>query len=404
MPLGRSAARSRSGSGAVRAGARRRIRALALAALALAPAGCGAPTESDEPGTIDTVVGSGQTGWLEGGYGGDAGDARSARLNAPRALAFSADGTLYIADTDNNRVRSVDPDSGTVNTVAGGGSRDWAGAESATEVALPEVTDLAVDAYGDTLYIAAMLENQVAAVDLTDGSIEILAGRDDGTAIDMREREAERLRGLWWPSGVAVGPDDTLYIADSGNGRVVAVGPHRGRDTGHPDAEHIRVVAGNGAAAPDAGSWEGGTPPDGEFGDLGRLTVGDDGSVYFVDATLGLRKIDGYDHTVGPAWNPDLPRNPQALAVAPESGTLYAADGARNRVLAYVPGRRQPVVVAGTGAHGFSGDGGPARQAALDSPGGLAISAGGDLYIADTHNHRIRVVNDVAAAVGELTD
>ncbi|MDT0303144.1 NHL domain-containing protein [Streptomonospora wellingtoniae] len=404
MPLGRSVARCCSRSGAVRAGAHRRICALVLAALVLAPAGCAAPTGTGRPGTVETVVGTGKTGWIDGGYGGDAGDARSARLNAPRALAFSADGTLYIADTDNNRIRSVDPDSNTVNTVAGGGSKDWAGATSATDVALPEVTDLAVDSYGDTLYIAAMLENQVAAVDLTDGSIEILAGRDDGKATDMREREAKRLRGLWWPSGVAVGPDETLYIADSGNGRVIAVGPHRGRGTGHPHAEHIRVVAGNGAAAPDAGPWNGGTPPGGGFGELGRLAVGGDGSVYFVDATLGLRKIDGYDNTVSPAWNPDLPADPEALAVAAEGGTLYAADTARNRVLAYVPGRREPIVVAGTGTHGFSGDGGPARQAALDSPGGLAISPRGDLYIADTHNHRIRVVYDVAAAVGELTD
>ncbi|MUL43878.1 hypothetical protein FZ103_22385 [Streptomonospora sp. PA3] len=403
MAQGRSAARRGCRRRVRLRSALPRVRALLLAAALLAPAACGAPVEADERGTIGTAVGTGAPGWLQGGYSGDAGDAEAARLNAPGALAFAADGTLFIADTDNQRIRSVDPDSGTINTVAGGGSADWADAESATTAALPPVTDLAVDSYGDTLFIASMLHNQVAAVDLTHGTMQILAGRDDGAPARMRPRQMERLDGLWWPTGVDVGPDGTLYIADSGNGRVVAVGPHAARDRGRPEPAQVRVVAETPASPPGAAGGDGGTAAaeEGEFGELGPLAVDGDGSVYFVDNTAGLSKIDGYENTVSATWNPRLPPHARALAVDPEEGTLFAADPAGNRVLAFVPEQRSPIPVAGTGSHGYTGDGGPADRATLDTPSGLAMSPGGDLYIADTHNHRVRVVHDVRAIVGE---
>ncbi|QBI55064.1 NHL domain-containing protein [Streptomonospora litoralis] len=399
MPSGRPAASTRREAGVPRPGALRRIGALILLAV-LAPTGCGAPVQADGPGVIETVAGTGEPGWLGGGYSGDAGDAENARLNAPHALTFSADGTLYIADNDNNRIRSIDPDSGTINTVAGGGSKDWARAESATAAALPPVTDLAVGAYGDTLYIASMLENQVAAVDLTEGSLRILAGREDGGAADVKPRRMERLNGLWWPTGVDVGPDGTLFIADSGNGRIVAVGHHKTRGEGPPDPQHVRVVAGTGTKTPDgADGGNGGPATQASFRELGRLAVDSDGSIYFVDSPRGLRKVDGYEHTVTDAWRPRLPRRPEALAIDPRENTLFAADASGNRVLAFVPGRRSPVIVAGTGAQGFTGDGGPAARARLDSPSGVAVSPSGDLYIADTNNHRIRVVHDVRATI-----
>ncbi|GAB3444472.1 hypothetical protein GCM10027570_13850 [Streptomonospora sediminis] len=399
----------------------------------LAPIGCGAPVEAGEDGTIDTVVGTGEPGWLGGGYSGDAGAAQDARLNAPGALAFAADGTLFIADTDNNRIRSVNPDSGTINTVAGGGTRDWAQTSSATAAALPKVTDLAVDPYGHTLYIASMLENQVAAVDLAEGSLEILAGRDDGGAADLKPRQMNGVGGLWWPTGVDVGPSGTLYIADSGNGRIVAITPHQARDAGHPESDHVRVVAkvtapspapsasssrpdGSGAASGSGGASDGGDGSSSSGGDggdsragpttqtdfspLGPIAAGKDGAVYFADATAGLSKIDPDDHTVTNTWDPRLPPHPEALAVEPEDGTVLAADAANNRVLAFVPGKPRPITLAGNGMHGFAGDDGPAEQAMLDSPGGIAVSPGGDLYIADTHNHRIRVVHGIRATIG----
>src|SRR5690625_4210700 len=407
MPFGGPTARLRRGIRSMRPSLHRTW-ALALLAV-LAQTACGAPVQADEPGTIETVAGTGEPGWLGGGYSGDAGDAGDARLNAPGALAFSADGTLFVADNDNNRIRSIDPESGTINTVAGGGSKDWAQTDSATAAALPPVTDVAVDSYGDTLYIASMLENQVAVVDLTAGSIGILAGRDDGGAADLPPRRMERLNALWWPTGIDVGLDGTLYIADSGNGRIVAVGPHEGQEAGRPEPDYVRVITGagstpapgvSGGGGPDgygSGAGGGGPADSGPLRELGRVAVGGDGSVYFVDGATGLSKVDAYENTATDGWDPRLPRRPEALAMDPRRGTLFAADAAGNRVVAFVPGRRAPVVVAGTGAQDFSGDGGPAAQAALDSPSGLAVSPGGDLYISDTNNHPVRVVHDVRA-------
>ncbi|GAA4913794.1 hypothetical protein [Streptomonospora salina] len=398
MPLGPLAARFGCGTGAAHTFALLRAGALALAALTLVPS-CGTPPQAEMPGTIETVVGTGEPGWLEGGYGGDAGDANQARLNAPGALAFAADGTLYIADTDNNRIRSVNPDSGTVNTVAGGGATDWARAECATAAALPDIAGLAVSSYGDTLYAASTLQNQVVAIDPHECTIELTAGRADGSAVQLSEHETGELDGLWWPKDVAVGPDGTLYIGDSGNDRVVAVGPHEARSSGRPDSEYVRVVAGNGAPGRSGAT----TPADTGIGDLGRLDVDGEGSVFFVDGSAGLRKVDSYKNTVTADWNPRLPEDPQAIAVNPRTGRLFATDTARNLVMAYAPGSREPTVVAGTGSRGFTGDGGPADEADLDSPGGLAVSPGGDLYIADTHNHRIRMVHDVDTALDDRT-
>ncbi|MDA0567811.1 hypothetical protein LG943_26320 [Streptomonospora sp. S1-112] len=399
MPLGRAVRRLRRAVGAGRPAARGRLGALALAAaLAILPAGCALPGAQARPGALDTVAGSGATGWLHGGYSGDAGPATQARLNGPRAIALSADGTLYIADTDNNRIRSVHPESGTVNTVAGGGSENWAQADSATAVALPEVTDLAVDPFGRVLYIASMLDNQVAAVDLHTGGIEILAGRTDGAAADARDRVDSATTVLWWPSGIDVGPNGTLYIADSGNRRILAVGPDHLRYDGRLRADSVRVIAGTGAERP-AGSdgGNGGPATEATFGELGRLTVARDGTVYVVDGQRRLRSIDPYRHTIHDAWTGRLPPTPDAMAVDPREGTVYVADAATHRAMGFVPGRKEPYIVAGTGEPGFSADGTPANDALLHAPGGIALSPSGDLYLADTHNQRIRRIPDIRA-------
>ncbi|MBX9391445.1 hypothetical protein ACFPZ0_17365 [Streptomonospora nanhaiensis] len=399
MPLGRAVHPLRHAVGAGRPAAPGRLVALALAAaLAAVLTACSLPGRPSQPGTLTTVAGSGATGWLHGGYSGDAGPAAQARLNAPRSIAFSADGTLYIADTDNNRIRSVHLESGTINTVAGGGSEDWAQADSATAVALPEVTDLAVDPFGRVLYLASMLDNQVAAVDLHTGRIEILAGRLDGTAADTRDSVDSATTGLWWPSGIDVGPNGTLYIADSGNRRILAVSPDHLRYDGRLRPDSVRVIAGTGAETPSGSDGgNGGPATEATFGELGRITVARDGTVYVVDGRRRLRSIDPYRHTIHDAWTGRLPPTPDAMAVDPREGTLYVADAATHRAIGFVPGRQDPYVVAGTGDPGFSEDGTPAEEALLHAPGGIALSPSGDLYIADTHNQRVRRIPDIRA-------
>jgi hypothetical protein len=97
-----------------------------------------------------------------------------------------------------------------------------------------------------------------------------------------------------------------------------------------------------------------------------------------------------------------VPRRPGALAVGPK-GVLYISDTARNQILARLPDGSFHVV-AGTGRRGFSGDGGPAVDAALDGPGGMAVGRGGTLYVADQGNNRVRTVsrNGIIRTVAEL--
>jgi RHS repeat-associated protein len=149
---------------------------------------------------------------------------------------------------------------------------------------------------------------------------------------------------LGWPNGVEVGPDGTLYIVDSSNQRVRKVGPDG----------IISTVAGSNVL----------------FGSLG----------------------DG-----GPAQDARL-FNPQGVAVGPD-GTLYIADSFNNRVRKVSPDGIISTI-AGNGQVGFSGDGGPAQDARLADPSGLAVSPDGTLYIADFNNNRVRKVTTPMPGVG----
>jgi hypothetical protein len=84
------------------------------------------------------------------------------------------------------------------------------------------------------------------------------------------------------------------------------------------------------------------------------------------------------------------PTHPSSLAVGPK-GQLYVADDERNQILQALPGGKFRVV-AGTGKAGFAGDGGPARRAEIDDPGGMAVAPDGTIYVADTGNNRVRSI------------
>ncbi|MDA8184419.1 MAG: hypothetical protein M0035_08365, partial [Actinomycetota bacterium] len=105
--------------------------------------------------------------------------------------------------------------------------------------------------------------------------------------------------------------------------------------------------------------------------------------------TVAGTGVAGFSGDGGPAVKAELDR-PSGLAVAP-NGDLYIADSGNNRVRMVSP-NGIITTIAGTGVAGFSGDGGPAVKAELNDPEGLAIGPGGGLYIADSHNQRIREV------------
>ena len=160
-------------------------------------------------------------GGLGGGFDGDGGPATAAQLGEPTGVATDSQGNLFIADRDNNRIRKVSPD-GTITTVAGTGDYGAGGdGGPATAAQLNFPTDVAVDSQG-TLYIADQANQRVRAVSV-DGTITTVAGTGDyGVGGDGGPAVAAQLGG---PTGVAVDGQGTLYIADLESGRIRKVTP-----------------------------------------------------------------------------------------------------------------------------------------------------------------------------------
>jgi len=378
-------------------------------------------------GMITLAAGSGIPG-----YNGDNGPATSAQLNYPQAVAVDASGNLYIADSNNNRIRKVS--GGVITTVAGDGNFGYNGdGMPATDAWLNGPNGLTVDSAGD-IFIADTGNGRIRKV--SGGSIATVAGNGgfgyNGDNIAATSAEFTS------PSGVAADSDGNLYIADPGNHRVRKV-----------SAGMITTVAGtgtpgyNGGSIPAAsaeldGPWGVAVDASGNLyiadtdnnrirkvaggvittvaGDAGFGYAGDNvaatstslyapfgvaldasGNLYIADTVnYRLRKVSGGIITTlagggapvgqnGPAINAQL-ESPMGIAVDP-SGNLYIADSVASRVFEVSAGIIG--VAAGNGINGFGGDGGPPTSANLAGPMGVAVSSSGPLYIADFINECI---------------
>ena len=317
---------------------------------------------SGQTGKISTIAGSG--GW------GDGGSAQDAILSVPGDLAYTG-GKLYVADYGTRRIRRIDLRTGRIDTVAGGGTRP-ADAVAATEAELALPEGLAIDPRG-LLYIADNILNRVLQVDLRSGMIRALAG---GGTKDARDRDEARAVRLLLPSAMAVAPDGRLYLSEFGAGRIWAIDPVSGS---------MRYVRTAGSAT---GTMQAVTSLDFGADGLYFLTHGSN-EVRRLDLASGtVRTLPGVDAASAPASG-DL----QVIDIAVHGRQLYMADALAHRVLRVDIDTSAVTVVAGNGVQGFSGDGGPAEQASLFQPGGVAVSDDGrELFIADTKNHRIRRV------------
>ncbi|MGG2993300.1 S-layer homology domain-containing protein [Paenibacillus macerans] len=334
-------------------------------------------------GTISTVAGNGTAG-----SSGDGGAAWMAQLNYPYGVAVDSGGNLYIADTFNHRIRKVDA-SGNINTVAGNGTAGSSGdGGAAASAQLNRPFGVAVDS-GGNLYIADTFNHRVRKVD-TSGNISTVAG--NGTAGSSGDGGAAASAQLNKPYGVAVDSGGNLYIADTFNHRIRKV-----------DASgNISTVAGTGTA---------GNPGEGEFATSANIkypygvAVDSGGNLFYVadDGSSRVRKVDasGKISTVAGNGTAGSSGDGGAAALAQlylpygvavdSGGNLYIADTYNQRVRK-VDASGNISTVAGNGTVGSSGDGGAAASAQLNKPYGVAVDSGGNLYIADNFNHRIRKV------------
>jgi uncharacterized protein (TIGR03437 family) len=348
---------------------------------------------SGQSGIITTVAGSGPAEGSSGGFSGDGGPATSAELNFTSSVRVDASGNLFIADFKNSRIRRVSA-SGIITTVAGNGVQGFSGdGGPANSASLNRPVAVAVDTSGN-LFIADTYNSRIRKVS-AGGMITTVAG--NGSYGFSGDGGPATSASLNYPEGVAVDAAGNLFIADDLNNRIRQVSV----------SGIITTVAGNGT---QGFSGDGGPATRASFYAPKDIVVDAFENLFIVDNfNSRLRKVSasgiittvaGNGTTVfcgqgscvgdgGPATSASLGYL-QGVAVD-ASGDLFIADS-NNQRIRKVSTTGVITTVAGDGITGFSGDGGPATSAFLDSPYGVAVDASGNLFIADSGNNRVREV------------
>lgn len=315
---------------------------------------------------------------------GDGGPARQAVLNKPCDVELDSDGNLAIADCGNLLVRYIQED-GTITTIAGTGTREASirrdGAPAVSSSVQPQ--GLSIGPEG-RIYLADYRKVRRFRMG---GNIQTVAGT--GARAHSGDGGPAFQASITLVTDVAVAPSGEIYIADGEGYRVRKIDP----------SGVITTVAGNGTPG---FSGDGGPGTEAKierplslalWNENKLLITGEKGPVRVLDLTSGV--IDSLPGAEG-----------EYVAVGP-SGKIYLSSPGRNKVFLYNASSRATVEFAGTGQPGYAGDGGPARSAELHFPMGLAVDEEGNVFIADSYNHRVRKASpegliSTVAGTGEL--
>jgi len=345
-------------------------------------------------GTLTVVAGG------SGGFSGDGGSATSAKMAFPAGISLDASGNLMISDSGNNRIRYVAAATGIISTFAGNGSHSAGGNGFLATNAGAAPQGLVIDANGRLLLGDF---GQVRRVDATSGIITAIAGSylvgfsgDGGLATNAT---------LLNPAGIAFDSQNNLYIVDVNNSRVRRVDATTGI---------IISVAGNGSFG---FGGDGGPALSASLRNARGVVVDGAGNIIIADlGNLRVRRVDAATGTIstivgtGAFCNAGPCGDGGPATVAPIfpfglafdlSGNLLISDQGSNRIRKVDKTTGLITSIAGS-TRGFSGDGGPANAAQMDSPGGIALDASGNLFIADTANNRVRKVDSSTGFISTI--
>ncbi|MEH3085759.1 MAG: hypothetical protein PGN26_04340 [Xylophilus ampelinus] len=308
------------------------------------------------------------------------GQGTNAAFSRPSGIAADGAGNLFVADTGNNGIRKITP-GGAVTTFAGGGGSSGFQDGAGMAALFDTPSGVAVDGSGN-VFVADTNNHVIRKID-TNGNVTTLAGsagtpgylEGTGTAAQFSS-----------PEGVAVGADGTVYVADTGNHVIRAIATNG----------VVRTVAGDGTAGMVNAL---GTAA--QFDGPRSVTLDARGNLFVADTNNRLIRRIAPDGTVshwagtgapgfanGDPVNTAQFNNPSGVAVD-ANGTVFVADTFNSRIRLIAPDRTVETL-AGDGTFNWSD--GSAANARFFAPQGVAVTAGGTVFVADTQNHRIRKI------------
>lgn len=321
--------------------------------------------------TVSTFIGSGTAGRLDG-------TGAAAQLNNPTAAAFAPSGDMYVADYGNNSIRRVTA-AGVVSIFAGsttGASGSTEGLGTAARFYAPG--GIAIDSSG-VMYVADQFNSRIRKI-AVDGTVSTLAGSSTGY-LDHTTGTSAR---FYWPWGLAVDTSGNVYVADTYNNMIRKITP----------AGVVTTIAGtttagfaNGSGSAARFNYPSGIAigPDGilyvadqDNNRIRKVTTTGDVTTLAGSGTKGT--VDGLSTTAQFA-------SPHGIAVDVH-GNVYVADEYSHSIRKIAPDGSVYTIAGST--QGFQD--GPSETARFSQPLGLATSSNGSLYVVERGNHRIRVV------------
>ena len=371
-----------------------RLRVITTALILCLCAAVSATRPAPSKSKIETFAGAGRAG-----YAGDGGQATKAQLDNPFGVARGPDGALYICDTMNHVIRKVDRN-GIITTVAGAGKKGYSGdGGPALDAALNEPYEIRFNKQGDMFFVER-LNHVVRRVDAKTRIIMTVAG--SGQAGFSGDGGAATQATLNQPHSIQFDARGDLYICDILNHRIRKVDTKTGV---------ITTFAGTGDKKPTPdGAKIAGTPLNGpraiDFDRRGDmwLALREGNAVYRLDMKAGtIHHVAGTGEK-GFTGNGGMAKlatlsGPKGLSVAP-NGNVYLAD-TESHSIRMIDVRKQTIeLIAGTGAKGDGADGDP-LACQMSRPHGVFVDRDGSIFIGDSEAHRVRVIRIGAASGSE---